>query len=220
MPPVFGKAKTIDFSNPVNKNNERGYILAKILRRFSTQDIILIAIIAALGLAVKPIISPIIHLVSAPLLIPGGALAGGFYMLWFGVVIVFVPHTGSAIILALVQGVVTIIMGHFGNHGIMSIVIYLLPGVTAELTAKLFRNKKQLFSQAAICSAANLTGVTLVALLIMRLPLIPFMVSLITALFSGIVGGSISYMVISKLSFYNFEDTLKQSANSKRRSGK
>lgn len=175
------------------------------LSGFTTEDLIIIAIIAALGLAMKPVITPLVHLISAPLLIPGGSLAGGFYMLWFGLIVVLVPRKGAAILMALVQGMVTLILGHFGHHGVMSILTYTAPGLVVELLALLFRDKSSLIAQTMICAGANLAGSLLVALFIMRLPLIPLGISLTTAIISGIGGGIVSYTVINKLRAHRFE---------------
>jgi len=179
--------------------------LERWLSRFTTQDLLIIAIIAALGLAMKPVITPLVHLISAPLLIPGGSLAGGFYMLWFGLIVVLVPRKGSALLVALVQGIVTLIIGHFGHHGVMSILIYTAPGLTVEVIALFFRNRSTLIAQTIICSGANLVGSLLVALLIMRLPFIPLILSLTAAVVSGIGGGIVSYTVIRQLKAYRFE---------------
>ena len=173
--------------------------------RYTTQDLIIIAIISALGLAAKPIVTPIVHIISAPLLIPGGSLAGGFYMLWLALITVLIPKRGAAFITAFIQGIVTLIIGHFGHHGVMSIIIYTAPGISVELLALLFRNKRSLTAQTVICSGANLTGAILVALLIMRLPLIPLLISLVAALISGIAGGVVSYNIIKQLIAHKFE---------------
>ena len=47
------------------------------LKSFSVRELIVIAAMAALGVAIKPVVVPLVHLISAPLLSPGGALAGG-----------------------------------------------------------------------------------------------------------------------------------------------
>ncbi|MEG3071204.1 MAG: hypothetical protein RQM92_10650 [Candidatus Syntrophopropionicum ammoniitolerans] len=54
----------------------------KLLDRFSIYDLIIIAMLAALGVVTKPILVPLAHIISGPLLIPSGAVAGGFYMMW------------------------------------------------------------------------------------------------------------------------------------------
>ncbi len=50
---------------------------------------------SALGLAAKPIITPLIHLISAPLMVPGGSLAGGLYMMWIALAIAIVNKPGA-----------------------------------------------------------------------------------------------------------------------------
>ncbi len=52
------------------------------LDRFSMFDLIIIAMMATLGIAIKPIIVLLVHMITGPLFIPGGAFAGGFYMMW------------------------------------------------------------------------------------------------------------------------------------------
>lgn len=174
------------------------------LKKFSTQDLIVIAIISALGMAIKPIITPVIHLVSSPLMIPGGSLAGGFYMLWLGIVIVLVPRPGAALLTALAQGMTTVILGQFGNHGIVSLISYTAPGLVAEIVALLFREKHSLGAQITICSSANVVGTLLVAWLVMRQPPLILTISVITAIVSGIGGGIISYTILQRLLRYNF----------------
>ena len=53
-------------------------ILQKMLDKFSVFDLIIIAMISTLGIASKPVIVPLSHIITGPLLIPGGVVAGGF----------------------------------------------------------------------------------------------------------------------------------------------
>ena len=171
----------------------------KFLAKYSSQDLLYIAIFSALGLAVKPIVTPLIHLISAPLMIPGGSLAGGFYMMWIALTIAIVRKPGAGLMVGITQAIVMISLGYFGNHGAVSLISYTLPGVSAELVAFLFRNKTSIYAQVWICTTANITGAIVVTILIMRLALIPFLISLIAAAISGIVGGILSHSVYKKL---------------------
>ncbi|MFZ3132128.1 MAG: hypothetical protein WA125_13815, partial [Desulfosporosinus sp.] len=54
----------------------------KLLARYSVFDLIIIAMMSALGIATKPVIEPLAHIVTGPLFIPSGVVAGGFYMMW------------------------------------------------------------------------------------------------------------------------------------------
>lgn len=126
-------------------------------------------------------------------------------MLWLGLAVVLVPKRGSAFLTAFVQGAVTLVLGYFGHHGVMSIIIYTAPGLTVELIALLFRDKKTLFAQTSMITGANITGSALVALLIMRLPVILLAISLTASVISGILGGVAGYAIINRLVHYRFE---------------
>ena len=174
----------------------------KWLASYSSQDLLYIAILSALGLAIKPIVTPLIHLISAPLMIPGGSLAGGFYMMWIALAIAIVKKPGAGLLVGITQAIVIVSLGYFGNHGAVSLLSYTLPAVSAELIAILYKNKGSLFAQVSICTSANITGALIVTLLIMRLALIPLLISLIAASISGIIGGILSFSILKKLIIY------------------
>ena len=71
------------------------------LKRFSMLDLVVIALTSALGIGIKPIIVPLIHIVTGPLYIPGGAAAGGFYMLWIVLGIGITRKIGTGTLIAL-----------------------------------------------------------------------------------------------------------------------
>jgi len=171
----------------------------KLLEKYSSQDLLYIAILSALGFAIKPIVTPIVHLVSAPLMIPGGSLAGGFYMMWIAVAVAVVKKPGAAILVGVVQAIAMISLGYFGNHGAVSLISYTLPGVSAEIVASFFKKKDSIYAQTFICTSANITGALIVTFLIMRLSFVPTLISVIAASISGIIGGIISHILIKKL---------------------
>jgi energy-coupling factor transport system substrate-specific component len=174
----------------------------KFLARYSSQDLLYIAILSAMGFAIKPVVTPLVHLISAPLMLPGGSLAGGFYMMWLALAIVIVNKPGAALMVGVVQAIVMISLGYFGSHGAVSLISYTLPGLAAELTSLLFQRKDSVEAQATICAIANITGALVVTLLIMRLALIPLLISLLAAAVSGIMGGIIAFFLIKKLKRY------------------
>ncbi len=174
----------------------------RFLRRFSAQDLLYIAILAALGLAIKPIVTPLIHLISAPLMIPGGSLAGGFYMMWLVLAIALVNKPGTAILVGLTQAIVMISLGYFGSHGAVSLISYTMPGILAEFAAFFFRDKSTLAAHVVLCTVANCTGALIVTVLVMRLAAIPLIMSLVAAVISGIIGGIMSHYVFKRLKAY------------------
>ncbi|MFI3237464.1 MAG: ECF transporter S component [Lachnospiraceae bacterium] len=170
------------------------------LRMFSVFDLIVIALMSGLGLAMKPIIVPLIHIITGPLFIPGGAVAGGFYMLWIMLAMGIVKKKGTCALVGIVQGIMVITMGSIGSHGIASLLTYALPGVFAEIPFLFSKDKK--FNMLHFLFAgvfANLAGTYGSNLVFFNLPLIPLFVSLSAASVSGALGGMISFNISNKL---------------------
>lgn len=174
----------------------------KFLKKFSSLDLLYISILSAMGLAVKPILTPLVHLISAPLVIPGGSLAGGFYMMWLALAIAIVNKPGSGTLFCVVQAIIVICLGFFGNHGTVSLITYTLPGIVADLVALFFISKNRLAFHATICTAANLVGTFTVTIIVMRLALIPLLIALTTSSISGILGGIVSFKLLNKMEKY------------------
>src|SRR6056297_4224493 len=103
------------------------------LRGFSILELVLIGLVAALGIATKPIVVPLVHILTGPLFIPGGAVAGGFYMLWIVLGAGLVKRRGAGTVIALTQALMVVVLGIYGTHGIVSIVTYSLPGVAVDV---------------------------------------------------------------------------------------
>lgn len=171
----------------------------RFFRRFSTHDLLLISLFSALGLAVKPIVTPLVHLISMPLAIPGGSLAGGFYMMWLAMAAALIPKFGSAFLVGIVQALAIIVLGLTGSHGIVSLISYSIPGLLVDICALLVRKRTSLFAQILLVMVANMTGTLIVIVLIMRLSMIPAIMALTTSAFSGLIGGMLSYWLIGKL---------------------
>ncbi len=169
------------------------------LKHFSSRDLIVIALLAALGIAIKPLVSPTVKLVSAPLMLPGGSLAGGLYMMWLVLAVVMVPRPGSGLLFGFVQALVTFILGWFGNHGVLSLISYTLPGLLADIVLILPIKRDSIYTMALIGSLANLCGSLIMSLVIFRMPLIPLLVSSATALVSGILGGIFAYLIYKRI---------------------
>jgi len=168
------------------------------LSRFRTVDLLYLAAFAALGLAIKPLVTPLVHIISAPLMIPGGSLAGGFYMMWLGMAVAVVRIPGAALLVGLVQAVV-MLSGFFGSHGVASVLSYGLPGLAVEIVARFFRRREGLLPQTLFCIAANLAGTVVVALLVMRLTTIPALIALSSAVLSGLIGGGLAHHLLLRL---------------------
>jgi len=169
--------------------------------RFTLHDLIVIACLSAIGLAIKPIISPMISLVSGPLRMPGGSLSGGFYMMWLALARVIINKPGSAFLFGLTQGLTVMLIGFFGSHGVFSLVSYSLPGLVVEIFALFFRGQS-LFVLCLYSIVANVTRTVVVAVVVMQLPLIMLLISMTSSVLSGLMGGYFAEMVLKRLKRY------------------
>lgn len=172
-------------------------------RLFSMKDLTLIAVMAALGIAVKPIIVPLAHLVSTPLLIPGGALAGGLYMMWMVVAMGLTGKRMTATLVGLIQALLAMFTGVTGSHGALSLLSYTLPGLMMDLALFILRKKVDSLPTAFIAGlVANVTGTAVVNLIFFSLPIVPLLLSLSVSAFSGALGGVLSWQLLKALRRY------------------
>lgn len=174
----------------------------QVLKKYSTRDLIYIAVMSALGLAVKPIVTPLVHIVSAPLLIPGGSLAGGLYMLWMVLLLTLVKKSGAALLMGITQAFVMIGLGYFGSHGVVSLLSYTLPALAMEIIWLIWQNADRVELHCLLNACGNMSGALVVTLLVMRLPLLPAILSLTAAAVSGIIGGIMSWKIYMELKKY------------------
>jgi ABC-type thiamin/hydroxymethylpyrimidine transport system permease subunit len=176
----------------------------KFFERFSVFNLIMIAVVSALGIATKPIVVPLVHIVTGPLFIPGGAIAGGFYMFWLVLGTGLVRKSGTGTLIGLVQGILVIATGTMGTHGIMSIVSYTLPGIVTDIVFLFSKNKKyNILHYVFGCMGANITGTLISNILFFRLPPVTVVLILSAAALSGITGGLIAYVINRNLENIN-----------------
>lgn len=174
------------------------------MKNYKTVDYVLIALLAAIGIASKPIFSPIANVITDPFMIPGGSTAGGLYMIWLvvGTQLIKKPHTATLI--GSVQGMLAIITGVTGFQGLLSLVVYTLPGVTIDLVLKVIKKHVPLSIRlplAGLCG--NLTGTFLTNLLFFRLKPLPCALFFCMSILSGCIGGYLSLMLTRKLQTIN-----------------
>ncbi len=178
--------------------------IRKFFNDFSMFQLIIIAMMSALGIATKPVIVPLAHIITGPLYIPGGAIAGGFYMLWIVLGAGLVRKRGAATLIALVQAIVVIAMGVYGTHGIVSIVTYTLPGLMIDIIFILIRRNVDTLMDCFFAGIiANVSGTYLSNLVFFKLPWIPLILSLSSAALSGGLGGIIAYNIKKVLGSLN-----------------
>jgi len=175
-------------------------------RKFSVFDLVIIGMVSAMGIAMKPVIVPLVQIITGPLFIPGGAVAGGFYMMWIVIGAAIIKKRGTAVLIGAVQAIMVIAMGTVGTHGIMSIATYIAPGVSVEVILWLSRERRDsIFSCFFAGMAANMTGVLLSNLVFFKLPLIPLILSIAGGALSGGLGGLVAFLIIRGFKRVNAE---------------
>jgi energy-coupling factor transport system substrate-specific component len=166
---------------------------------FTTFDLIIIAVMAALGLGTKQLVRPIVAPITIALVIPGGALAGGFYMLWLVLSKRFVPKFGSGLMFGFVQALVVMILP-FGSHGIFTFITYTLPGFGIDLIDLALRPLRANVITSLIEGAiTNMIGTISVSFLIFDNPIEVLLFIILLALFSGNLGGLLAHLIIKNV---------------------
>jgi len=173
--------------------------LRKTMWKTTTVDIALIALFASLGIASKQLIRPLVSAVTSPLYIPGGAVAGGIYMMWPVMAYGLVRKPGAASITALIQALISLIMP-FGNFGLLTFIIYLCPGLAIDAFFLLSRHKACCAACCISASAiANTVGTILVGALVLVLPGVVLSFLAVVAAISGGIGGFIANMLLVRI---------------------
>lgn len=174
------------------------------LGKFRAFDLVIIAMMAALGIAVKPVAVALVHIVTGPLFIPGGSLVGGFYMMWIVLGAALVNKRGTATLIGLVQSIMVIATGVYGTHGIVSLLTYTLPGLTVDVLLWLTRQEAGAKMAMFIGGiGANLCGVFLANLVFFRLPLVPLLLAISAGALSGALGGLLAWLVAERFKQLN-----------------
>ena len=175
-------------------------MIRKFTGRFSLFHLMIIALLAAMGIAVKSVVTPLTHLLTGPLYIPGGAVAGGIYMLFLVLAVSLTGTRGAAVFCGFCQGLMVLIIGAGGSHGALSVVSYTLTGLSVDLIMLALRHK----GCCLLCCffggiAANLTGTLVVSAAFFELPAIPLALSLAAAALSGGFGGALAWAFTKQL---------------------
>lgn len=175
-------------------------MIKKLIRNFSIFEIIVIALMATLGIATKPVIIPLVHIITGPLYIPGGAVAGGLYMMWIVLGVGLIPRAGVATLISTVQAIMVVSLGIYGTHGIVSFLTYIIPGLMIDFYILIFKSRQFKSGDFFICGIlANISGTFLVNIVFFRLPLVPLILTLAAASLSGGIGGLIAYGIFNRL---------------------
>ena len=162
--------------------------------RYTARDLVFISLMAAAGIAIKPLIVPAVRVVAVPLGLPGGSLVGGIYMMWLILGHAFTGKPWAATLVGVVQAILAWVMGVPGPQGPWMLVMYVAPGMAADLVLRLYpcsATAAALSPGAAMLAgaAANATGIALMCLIVYRISLPVLALSMAVGAMSGCVGG-------------------------------
>lgn len=158
-------------------------------KKYSTLDVTFIMLMAACGVALKPVVGPLAKILGSALLLPSGALAGAIYMLWPMLALLAVNRFGTAMWVGLLEGLIVMVTGLYGSHGLLSLLTYVLPCLFMDVAFVLIGRYSRPRLYFIPTAMANLAGAVMVGWWIKRLPMTPFLISLIPSFIFGGLGG-------------------------------
>lgn len=172
----------------------------RFLDKFSLYDLIIIAMMSALGIAIKPIIVPLSHIISGPLLIPPGAVTGSLFMMWLVLGFGITGKRGTMTLIGFVQAILVMATGMVGSQGAMSLLSYTAPGILADFGLLLIGHRVCCLPCAFLAGMlCNIAGTAMVNFINYRLPVFPLVLSLSVAALSGGVGGLIAFKIVEQI---------------------
>lgn len=169
------------------------------LNSYKVYDLIIIAMLSGLGIAFKTVAGILVRIITGPLGIPGGALAGGLYMLWLTLGLAITGKKGSAFLISLIQAIVVLISGAPGSHGVWTLLTYLAPSVAIEAAFLIKMREHNILHFIIATMLANIIGTFGSNLLFFRMSVLPLIFTLVAAAFSGSLGGVIAYFTFQKI---------------------
>jgi len=175
-------------------------MVRKFIDGFSIYNLMIITLLAALGIAVKIPLQPLVHMISSPLFMPGGALAGGIYMMFIVLAVSITGKVGAAFLCGFVQAILVMITGLGGHHGALTIFTYTMPGLVVDLMMFISKHR----GCCRVCCffgsmLANVTGTLMVSLAFFAMPLVPMLLRLGSAALSGGLGGLLAWSIAKQL---------------------
>ena len=156
--------------------------------------------VSALGIATKPIIVPLAHIITGPLFIPSGAVSGGFYMMWLVLGYGITGKRWTMTLVSFVQAIQVTATGIVGlTRGAESVHLY-SAGHSGRFGPSPIGHRVCCLPCAFLAGMlANMTGTIMVNFVYFRLPVIPLVLSVSAACLSGGLGGLLAFKFCGRL---------------------
>ncbi len=187
---------------------------------FSTHDLLIMAVMAALGGVASTYINTLGDAVQAILGMPGGSQwAAGLHVLWIVLAMGITGKPGTGIIAGLLKGGVEILSGN--SHGVIILFIDLVAGLLVDFGFLLFKDKRSILPYliaGGLASGSNVLAFQIFATLPTNiLAISAILILFFVALVSGIVfSGFIPYLLINALAKANIVKIPKQPTQSRK----
>lgn len=172
---------------------------APMFKQLSTLDSIFIVLMAVFGIALKPIVGPLAQMLASVFVIQPGAVAGAVYMIWPMLALLVVKRFGGATSVGVIQGIIVMLTGLYGSHGVLSLATYILPCLMIDLAYLSLRRMHRGLRSFLPTALGNAAGSGLVGWLLMRLPWIPLSISVSLAFCFGGFAGLFAYGLYRQL---------------------
>lgn len=170
---------------------------------FSTRDLLIMAVLSALGGVTSTYINSISDVVHAVLGIPGASQwASGLHVIWIVLAMGITGKPGTGIITGALKGGVELLSGN--SHGVIILLVDLVAGLLVDFGFLLFRNKRALLPYllaGGLATASNVIVFQLFATLPQNiLAMGAILILIIVAFLSGLIfAGLIPFIIIHSL---------------------
>ena len=153
-------------------------------QRFTLRELCLMTFLAVFGMLFKPLVSPAFNLITDFVRVPGGSMTAGFSLLFLVFAAARIRKPGTALLMGLVQAVMSLSMGISATAGILVFITYTMPGAGIDLI---------------LCSGWFDRFPLKLRMLYFRLPLTAFLLFYLLGILSGACGGVFAWHLSRRL---------------------
>lgn len=174
------------------------------LPHFSTRDLLIMAVLAALGGVTSTYVNAVSDAVHAALGIPGASQwAAGLHVLWIVLSMGILRKLGAGTITGVLKGVVELMSGN--SHGVIILLVDLIAGLLVDFGFFIFNRKQRMLPylvSGGLATASNVLVFQIFATLPQNiLGLTAIIILFLVALASGLVfAGILPYLLVNALS--------------------
>ncbi|SJZ78337.1 ECF transporter S component [Garciella nitratireducens] len=166
-------------------------------KKFTLKELIYISLLATIATISKTPIRVLSNFLTNSFGLPGGVIGGVYYMFWIVAACGFIKKCGTATLFCIIQIFVSFVIFTMPP---IKLITYLPPGMVIDLFLLLWRKDPLQKGIMGILGAlANSAGAITQAKLFMGLPMIPTLISGISAAVSGAIGGYLAFILVIKL---------------------